>query len=154
MKLFQRAQRSLFGEILDWMLTPLLILWPISLFLTWLVAQNIAGRPFDQALEIQVRMLARHLHPQGTQTVFTPPLPARALLHANATDVSYFQVLGMDRQLLDGDLGLALPPPPQGEDIVPGQVQWRDAQLNDAQSGSLDVRVAYMWVALTPESMP
>jgi len=38
LKLFQREQRSLFGEILDWMLTPLLLLWPISLALTWLVA--------------------------------------------------------------------------------------------------------------------
>jgi hypothetical protein len=26
MKLFQREQRSLFGEILDWMLTPLMLL--------------------------------------------------------------------------------------------------------------------------------
>lgn len=49
MKLFQREQRSLFGEILDWMLTPLLLLWPISLVLTWLVAQSIAGKPFDQS---------------------------------------------------------------------------------------------------------
>jgi two-component system sensor histidine kinase TctE len=29
-KIFQREQRSLFGEILDWMLTPLLLLWPVS----------------------------------------------------------------------------------------------------------------------------
>jgi hypothetical protein len=28
MKLFQREQRSLFGEILDWMLTPLMLLLP------------------------------------------------------------------------------------------------------------------------------
>jgi hypothetical protein len=40
MKIFQREQRSLFGEILDWMLTPLLLLWPVSLALTWLVAQG------------------------------------------------------------------------------------------------------------------
>ncbi|MCD8515292.1 MAG: sensor histidine kinase, partial [Burkholderiaceae bacterium] len=40
--LFQREQRSLFGEILDWMLTPLLLLWPLSLALTWFVAQGIA----------------------------------------------------------------------------------------------------------------
>ena len=33
MKIFQREQRSLFGEILDWMLTPLLLLWPVSLAL-------------------------------------------------------------------------------------------------------------------------
>ena len=43
-----REQRSLFGEILDWMLAPLLLLWPLSVALTWLVAQNIANRPFDR----------------------------------------------------------------------------------------------------------
>ena len=54
-----REQRSLFGEILDWMLAPLLLLWPISLMLTWLVAQGVAGRPFDRALEYNVEALAR-----------------------------------------------------------------------------------------------
>ena len=29
-----REQRSLFGEILDWMLAPLLLLWPLA---TWLL---------------------------------------------------------------------------------------------------------------------
>ena len=43
-----REQRSLFGEILDWMLAPLLLLWPMSIFLTYLVAQTIADRPFDR----------------------------------------------------------------------------------------------------------
>ena len=59
MKIFQREQRSLFGEILDWMLTPLLLLWPISLALTWLVAQGIANKPFDRALEFNVQALAQ-----------------------------------------------------------------------------------------------
>ena len=45
-----REQRSLFGEILDWMLVPLLLLWPMSAALTWLVAQNIAARPYDRDL--------------------------------------------------------------------------------------------------------
>ena len=35
-------QHSLFGEILDWMLAPLLLLWPMSIFLTYFIAQNIA----------------------------------------------------------------------------------------------------------------
>ena len=59
MKIFQREQRSLFGEILDWMLTPLLLLWPISLALTWLVAQGIANKPFDRALEYNVQALVQ-----------------------------------------------------------------------------------------------
>jgi two-component system sensor histidine kinase TctE len=58
-KIFQREQRSLFGEILDWMLTPLLLLWPVTLVLTWLVAQGIAGKPFDRALEYNAGALAQ-----------------------------------------------------------------------------------------------
>ena len=49
-KLFRREQHSLFGEILDWMLAPLLVLWPMSLGLTWVVAQSIANGPFDRSL--------------------------------------------------------------------------------------------------------
>ena len=49
-KLFQRRQNSLFGEILDWMLTPLLLLWAVTFGLTWLVAEGIARVPFDQGL--------------------------------------------------------------------------------------------------------
>ena len=59
MKIFQREQRSLFGEILDWMLTPLLLLWPVSLALTWLVAQGLANKPFDRALEYNAQALAQ-----------------------------------------------------------------------------------------------
>ena len=44
------GQRSLFGEILDWMLVPLLLLWPMSLGMTGVVAQEIANRPYDRDL--------------------------------------------------------------------------------------------------------
>ena len=56
-----REQRSLFGEILDWMLAPLLLLWPMSVALTWLVAQNIASRPFDRDLAEMARTIARQV---------------------------------------------------------------------------------------------
>ncbi|HZF78497.1 MAG TPA: sensor histidine kinase N-terminal domain-containing protein, partial [Rubrivivax sp.] len=60
-------QRSLFGEILDWMLAPLLLLWPMSLVLTWVVAQAIASRPYDRELADVVRALAAQASAQ------TPP---------------------------------------------------------------------------------
>ena len=73
-KIFQRNQRSLFGEILDWMLTPLLLLWPISLALTWLVAQNLANKPFDRALVYNVQALAQLIQVgPGTQVRFVLP---------------------------------------------------------------------------------
>jgi two-component system sensor histidine kinase TctE len=54
-------QRSLFGEILDWMLAPLLLLWPMSVALTWLVAQGIANRPYDRELGELARAVARRV---------------------------------------------------------------------------------------------
>ena len=54
----QREQLSLFGEILDWMLAPLLLLWPMSVALTWLVAQGIANRPYDRELGELTREMA------------------------------------------------------------------------------------------------
>src|SRR5438477_3116064 len=94
MKIFQREQRSLFGEILDWMLTPLLLLWPVSLALTWLVAQSIAGKPFDRALEYNVQTLAQLVNVQSQRVAFNLPQPARELLRADDSDLVYYQVLG------------------------------------------------------------
>ena len=57
----RKEQRSLFGEILDWMLAPLLLLWPMSLGLTGIVAQEIANRPYDRDLGESTRLLARQV---------------------------------------------------------------------------------------------
>ena len=45
--------RSLFGEILDWMLAPLLLLWPMSLAVTYLVAKSIAKKKATAAYKKQ-----------------------------------------------------------------------------------------------------
>ncbi len=139
MKLFQREQRSLFGEILDWMLTPLLLLWPISLVLTWFVAQSAAGKPFDQALEINVGEIAALVHTRDGQLQFDMPMPARKLLRASESDTIYYQVIGARGELLGGERNLPLPPPDESPFF--GQVRLRD---DDYQGDGL--RVAYKWL--------
>ncbi|MBP6618501.1 MAG: sensor histidine kinase N-terminal domain-containing protein, partial [Burkholderiaceae bacterium] len=109
MKIFQREQRSLFGEILDWMLTPLLLLWPISLALTWLVAQGIANKPFDRALEFNVQALAQLITVQNQRASFNLPQPAREILRADDSDEVFYQVLGGKGELLGGERELPLP---------------------------------------------
>ena len=148
MKIFQREQRSLFGEILDWMLTPLLLLWPVSLALTWLVAQSIAGKPFDRALEYNVQALAQLVAVQQQRAVFYLPQPARELLRADDSDHVYYQVLGTRGELLSGERDF--PQPPEDERPAPGEVRLRDEEMR-----GLDVRVAYTWVKLdAPGAQP
>jgi len=139
MKIFQREQRSLFGEILDWMLTPLLLLWPVSLALTWLVAQSIAGKPFDRALDYNVQALAQLVTVQTQRASFNLPQPAREILRADDSDQVYYQVLGPQGELLSGERDF--PQPPDDERAAPGETRLRDDEFR-----GLDVRVAYTWV--------
>jgi len=140
-----REQRSLFGEILDWMLAPLLLLWPMSVLLTWLVAQGIANRPFDRELQDMVRVLSEQVviasgasgQPQAT---FTLPPGAAELLRTDEADDIYYQVLGLRGELLSGDG--ELPVPAGDEAMPPGTTSFRDDSVHNAP-----VRVAYLWVS-------
>ncbi|GMV46408.1 MAG: hypothetical protein AMXMBFR66_18060 [Pseudomonadota bacterium] len=135
--------RSLFGELLDWVLAPLLFLWPMSLALTWGVAQNIANRPFDLELTRQVQALA----------VVATPRPGAArpqvqrgeveraalmLLGGDADEQRWFQVLGRRGELLAGEARLAVP------DGGPGAE--REVQLRDDAIDGAPVRVAWLWL--------
>lgn len=148
MKLFQREQRSLFGEILDWMLTPLLLLWPLSLVLTWLVAQGVAGKPFDRALEYNVGELSTLVTVKDHQVRFSLSLPARQLLHADESDTVYYQVLGARGEFLSGERDLPLPPADEAQFF--GEVRIRDASYRGS-----DFKIAYTWIRLDlPASKP
>ena len=143
-KLFQGRQRSLFGEILDWMLTPFLLLWPITFGLTWLVAEGIAQVPFDRALQQNVNVLAQLVHSDERHVSFQLPPTAHMILQADATDTVYYQVLGGQRELLGGDAKLPLPL--DDEKMVTQELRLRDDEMNGTP-----IRVAYMWVRVQPQ---
>ena len=132
-------QRSLFGEILDWMLAPLLLLWPMSVTITYIVAQTIANAPFDRSLADSVGALANHVRESRGSIVLQLPMSAREMLHADATDSVYYMVLGLRGELIAGDNDLPLPP----EEVQPvaRTVQFRSDHLRGTE-----IRVAYTWV--------
>ena len=140
-----REQRSLFGEILDWMLAPLLLLWPMSVILTWLVAQGIANKPFDRELGEMVRILSKQVVVQNTRVpseavaTFVLPAGASEILHTDESDTIYYQVLGLRGEYLSGDR--TLPVPADEDRGPPGEVRFRDDVVNDD-----NVRVAYLWL--------
>jgi two-component system sensor histidine kinase TctE len=122
--LFQREQRSLFGEILDWMLTPLLLLWPLSLALTWFVAQGIASKPFDRALEFNLQALTQFVVSQDGKVSFALTPQARDLLRADDSDLVYYQVVDPRGELISGESDFPLPR--DNETPEPGRVLMRD----------------------------
>ncbi|HWH82808.1 MAG TPA: sensor histidine kinase N-terminal domain-containing protein [Burkholderiaceae bacterium] len=125
------------------MLAPLLLLWPMSVVLTWLVAQGIANKPFDRELGEMVRVLAKEVTVRAeagrSQATFRLPAAAAEILHTDEADDIYYQVLGLRGEYLSGDA--ALPVPGDEDRAPPGEVRFRDETLNGDS-----VRVAYLWV--------
>jgi two-component system sensor histidine kinase TctE len=141
----ESIQHSLFGEILDWMLAPLLLLWPMSIAITYLVAKSIANQPFDHALEDNVTVLAQQVKEVDGRVAANLPGSARDILRADDVDSVYFQITGPRGEVVDGDRDLPLPPPDDAERS--GRVHFRNESLHGTP-----VRVAYAWVNLQPMS--
>ncbi|WP_240655581.1 sensor histidine kinase [Paraburkholderia phosphatilytica] len=137
--------RSLFGEILDWMLAPLLLLWPMSIAVTYLVAKSIANGPFDRALETDAYVLARQIHPVNGVAELSLADSTRDFLHGDNIDNVYIQVLGTRGELVGGDRDMPLPR--EDDRPQPGIVEFRD----DVLRGN-EIRVAYTTVEFPHEA--
>ncbi|RXZ33972.1 sensor histidine kinase [Oxalobacteraceae bacterium CAVE-383] len=138
----ESAQHSLFGEILDWMLAPLLLLWPMSIAITYLIAQSIANQPFDRALEDNVTVLAQQVTENNGKIGTSMVSSARDLLRADEIDTIYFQISGANGEYVEGDRDI--PQPPAMDEKLPiGAVQFYNTVLHGA-----DIRVAYAMVDL------
>ena len=143
----ETIQHSLFGEILDWMLAPLLLLWPMSIAITYLVAKGIANQPFDHALEDNVTMLVQQF--KQTDGAQAGPAPgqgksARDMLRGDDVDAVYYLVLDQQGRYVTGDRDL--PPPQDAERYRSGTVLFR----NDNVHGT-PVRVAFSYID-TPDA--
>ena len=127
------------------MLTPLLLLWPVSLALTWLVAQNIAGKPFDRALEYNVQALAKLVVIKNNTVQFNLTGPAREILRADDSDRVYYQVIGTHGETLSGERDLPLP-------LDDDKLQDGDVRLREDKINGEDVRVAYTWIKVNDKN--
>lgn len=130
---------SLFGEILDWMLAPLLFLWPISIIVTHNVADNIANQPYDRALAEHVRALARLVSTDGDHVEVRFPAPPRAMFRADQDDTVYYQVARAEGELITGDR--EIPSTAVPADLIADEVLFRDDVIHGEE-----VRIAYQFL--------
>lgn len=138
---------SLFGEILDWMLAPLLFLWPISIAVTNHVANQIADQPYDQALSDNVIAIVRMVKIDSRSVAVNFPAPARAILRADELDTLYYQVTGLRGELVAGDREIPWVDMPEA--AIAGGVMFRD----DAVAGE-ELRVAYTFLPVAAGRTP
>jgi len=134
----QHRQPSLFGEILDWMLAPLMILWPISMALEYSLAYSVANTAYDRELRNEIAVISRQLNYRDGRVSLPIPVVARHILVADELSETAFQVRGLDNEVIDGERDLAgveFQP-----DMEPEQVYFRNDTLHQR-----DVRVAYMF---------
>lgn len=145
---FAPPQRSLLGEILDWMLAPLFLLWPMSVAITYVVAQNIANVPYDRALANNLNVLTRQVYAHEGRAALKMSDAARDVLRADETDGVFWLVLGSRGEFLGGDR--ALPLPAAVGQPRPGEVLYEDDTLR-----GFGVRLAFTWVDLhLPNTLP
>ncbi|MCX8005425.1 MAG: sensor histidine kinase N-terminal domain-containing protein, partial [Burkholderiaceae bacterium] len=114
--------RSLFSEMLDWMWAPLMLVWPLSVTITFLVAQGIANAPHDRALAAGLKALASYVRIDARGVTLELPLPAEELIRADTADQTFYMVLGLRGEFIAGDLNVPLPP--EGEPPETGRVRF------------------------------
>lgn len=137
--------RTLFGEILDWMMVPLLLLWPMSVLITFFAARTIADAPFDRALRENVLALAREVRFIDNEPVVVLGSDGRAVLGDDEDDPRWFQFVAADDTVLLGET--TLPAPPLYDFSEPSMVHLRSTTFRDE-----DVRIAYLYVVPTATS--
>ena len=132
-------QRSLFGEILDWLFAPVLLLWPLSVGITFFVARSLSDAPFDRALIDRAEVLREQVRFIDRQPVITLPRAVQERQPAEDGEHSAYQIVDADGETLSGDP--TIPRPRLYDFPEPGRIKLRTTVWHGA-----DVRIAYTYV--------
>ena len=104
------ARSSLFSEMLDWMLAPMLLLWPLSAGLTYVIGISLANEAFDRSLASKTRALAEQTMWVREKTTVTLRADLRTLLADDEADAYFYRVDRANGEFLLGEPELpALP---------------------------------------------
>jgi two-component system sensor histidine kinase TctE len=136
----EAGARSLLMEVVDWMLAPLAVIWPVAIAVSYALGMSIADGPFDRELRDRVIAVADELASTipGGRTL--PPSPTLIRIRADATDRTYAQVVDERGRDLAGDAFL---PAPAEDACSDDDVRFRNAHTEEGE-----LRLACRWVRL------
>lgn len=121
---------SLFNEMFDWMLAPFLLVWPLSVGLTYLLGTSLANDAFDRSLESRARALAEQafwVHDRGTVQLRAD---LRTLLAEEESKTHFYRIESETGEFLLGEPEIPAIP----ADHLPqtGQVAFRTVEFHDS----------------------
>jgi two-component system sensor histidine kinase TctE len=134
----QHSQKSVFGEIVDWTLAPLLILWPISMAIQYFFAYSIANGAYDRELRDSAVAVSKQLSYRDSRIVIDEGAVAAAILRADDSDLTFYQVRDHRNAVVGG--AEAIPFAEFTLEMLPQRVYFRDDYLPGHE-----VRVAYLY---------
>jgi two-component system sensor histidine kinase TctE len=135
----RHRQGSLFGEIVDWLLAPFLILWPLSMALEYALAYQVATAAYDRELAETATEIARQVTYDRERVRLDLPTAAEALLtKAHGGGQGRYQVRGLKNEIVAGDARLPLID--FQAETEPRTVYFRKERVDDQ-----DVRVAHLY---------
>jgi two-component system sensor histidine kinase TctE len=133
--------RSLYVQLLDWMLVPLVIIWPLAILFTYVAARTLADSPYDHELAATVRSLERFVPAEPPAPfeirALVPPSLRELLLSDDETDQVRIHVALGDGELLFGDADV---PPLEITELR----ESREVRFKDGEIGGERVRIAYL----------
>jgi len=129
-------QGSLFGEIVDWLLAPFLILWPLSMGVEYYLAYNVAAAAYDRELAESVAAISRQVGFDRGRVLVDMAPAAHAMFESRGNSEGLFQVRGLKNEIIDGNSRLPLIE--FSAEMEPRTVYFRD-ELVDERA----LRVAY-----------
>lgn len=135
-------RRSLLGEILDWMLAPLFLLWPMSVAITYVVAQGIANTPYDRGLSSALAILSHQI--EWSSDAQAPTLnisnPVRIALRTSDNEGIFWKAQMVNGPVISGDEALPTP-------SMPSDFELEKIYFSDQTIGGYEVRLGYQWLA-------
>ncbi|QJR12855.1 Adaptive-response sensory-kinase SasA [Usitatibacter rugosus] len=128
------GSRSLLHDVVDWMLAPLAVLWPVSIAVSYAIGSALADGPFDRELSDFANAVSEEIRraPPGLGAPIRFPVLERA--RSATADPMFAQISKPSGELVAGDAFVPLPPV---DACVRGSVRLRSVTTEEG-----DLRIA------------
>ena len=133
----QRPPGGLFIQVVDWMLVPMVVLWPAIVIGAYFVTMALTDAPFDRELEELLLIVAEDARRPPRGIPGDGDYPALKALRAMPGDQTMVRISTEAGKILAGDSALPFLRPPGP--VEPNAVRFRDARVDGEE-----VRIAYL----------